>query len=506
MLRSKKPISFARFLALRGKEMERNYAPLDQMKKQKVDFMSYQYEEIGHRIKEFRLSQGLGQDDFSEVITNKVDYEEKEVSIQPNVLSAIENGKIFGKNKNFLPEKTLRILSNVLGKTKEEIIFGDEKQLKAFVMKLYYQIVVNVHPVLLGDTFPGYLSDIFPTINGKGFDISDELKVENPEAWMEHVNDLQLVMSEMFHTGDYYYYELYEATQALQKTMQWYAPLAYVQSVDEIGGKTYYNYDKDLLGEEDDFQYYIPTRDENASLWLTYFAIAKTQWEMSSRELVLSFRHKILKDNDKIKFSDLNRLILNWVNHDFIRVMQQLEKRLEAEELYSMGYHVYNLISPVIKTIENPKLSHKILVEEEINVEYVPRIWGLEHLADEVFKDTKSLTNDIDLTARHSEPIIKQGKKEMYQRQEKRGWNRDVYKEDVNKSLLFTNFDVLYNKYNEEGKVFKIPELLGSQRFVASGIKNLALLRYAQSLTYLQVQYLSVLSREEFIKYFNVEG
>ena len=69
------------------------------MKKKKLDFMKYQYEEIGARIKEYRVSQGLGQDDFSETITNKVDCEEKEISIQSNVLSAIENGKIFGKNK-----------------------------------------------------------------------------------------------------------------------------------------------------------------------------------------------------------------------------------------------------------------------------------------------------------------------------------------------------------------------------------------------------------------------
>ena len=92
------------------KRLKIDYKPKGLMKKQKLDFMKYQYEEIGARIKEYRLSQGLGQDDFSEVITNKIDYEEKEVSIQANVMSSIENGKIFGKNKNFLPDKTLQIL------------------------------------------------------------------------------------------------------------------------------------------------------------------------------------------------------------------------------------------------------------------------------------------------------------------------------------------------------------------------------------------------------------
>lgn len=475
------------------------------MKKQKLDFMSYQYEEIGNRIKKFRISKGLGQDDFSEFIANKIDYEEKEVSIQPNVLSAIENGKIFGKNKNFLPDKTLKILSDVLEKSKEEIIFGDEKQLKSFVKKLYYQIVVNVHPVLLGDSFPGYLSDIFSKINAKGFNISDESKFVNPNAWIEQVNELQIVMSELFHTGEYYYYELYEATQSVQKTMRWYAPLSYVQAIDEIDGKKYYNYDIDLLSDDDDFQYYMPSRDDGASLWLTYFGIAKHQWEMSSRELVSSFRNKVLRYDDKIKFSDLNRLILKWVNHDFIRVMQQLEKKLQNEELYSIGYHVHNLVSPVIKTIEDTKISHQILLEEEVKVEYVPQIFEVEHLADKVFEDTKSLTNDIDLTARHSEKVINHGKQEMYQKYEVMNWNREVYDEVVNKSLLFTDFDYLYNRYYDEGKVFKIPELLGNQRFVASGIKNVALLQYAQSLTRLQFAYLNVLSREEFIKYFNVD-
>lgn len=55
--------------------MKISYKPEGLMKNQKLDFMKYQYEEVGARIKEFRLSQGLGQDDFSETITNKVDYE-----------------------------------------------------------------------------------------------------------------------------------------------------------------------------------------------------------------------------------------------------------------------------------------------------------------------------------------------------------------------------------------------------------------------------------------------
>ena len=120
--------------------MKINYKSKGLMKNQKLDFMKYQYEEIGTRIKEYRISQGLGQDDFSEIITNKSDYKEKEVSIQANVMSSIENGKIFGKNKNFLPDKTLQILSEVLKKSKVEIIFGNETDLKSFVMKLYYHI------------------------------------------------------------------------------------------------------------------------------------------------------------------------------------------------------------------------------------------------------------------------------------------------------------------------------------------------------------------------------
>lgn len=44
---------------------------------------------------------------------------------------------------------------------------------------------------------------------------------------------------------------------------------------------------------------------------------------------------------------------------------------------------------------------------------------------------------------------------------------------------------------------------MGEQRFVALEIKNLALLQYAQTLTNMQIKYLAVLSREEFLKYFN---
>lgn len=41
-------------------------------------------------------------------------------------------------------------------------------------MKLYYQIVVNIHPVLLGDSFPAYMADIFPKL--EGFLIDDDLE------------------------------------------------------------------------------------------------------------------------------------------------------------------------------------------------------------------------------------------------------------------------------------------------------------------------------------------
>ncbi|NHI77835.1 helix-turn-helix domain-containing protein [Lactococcus petauri] len=485
--------------------MKISYKPEGLMKNQKLDFMKYQYEEIGARIKEFRLSQGLGQDDFSETITNKVDCEEKEISIQPNVLSAIENGKIFGKNKNFLPDKTLQILSDVLKKSKEEIIFGDEKDLKIFVRKLYYQIVVNIHPVILGDLFPAYLADIFPKL--KDFLMTDEFKFKNPKLWLQQATRLKLQMEGILHIGEYYYYELYEATQALQKSMLWYAPLSYVTAVDEIDGKNYYNYDRKLLDEWDDYQYYFPTRDEYASLYLTYFAKARTHWEMCSRELISSFKSKVLRYDDKIKFSDLNRRILNWVKHDFIQIMQQLEKRLRSEELYSIGYHVYDLMRPVVKAAEQSETPHGVLVEEDIQVEYFPRVWEIEHLADEVFKDSESITNDINLTSRHSEEIIKQGKKELYDEHAEKQWNREVYKEEVDKSAIYWDeFEEVHRKYYfNEGKKLIIPELLGGQRFVAKEIKNLALLQYAQTLTYMQEKYLTLMGREEFIKYFNVE-
>ena len=149
---------------------------------------------------------------------------------------------------------------------------------------------------------------------------------------------------------------------------------------------------------------------------------------MCSRELVSSFKNKILRYEDKIKFSDLNRLILNWVKHDFIRIMEQLEKRLKSEELYSIGYHVYDLMRRVVNAAEQSETPHGVLIEEDIQVEYFPRVWEIEHLADEVFKDTESITNDINLSVRHSEEIIKQGKDELYQKHDENHWNREVYK------------------------------------------------------------------------------
>ncbi|MCT0017223.1 hypothetical protein EFE32_10400 [Lactococcus lactis subsp. lactis] len=369
----------------------------------------------------------------------------------------------------------------------------------------FYQIVVNIHPVLLGDLFPAYMADIFPKL--EGFLIDDDLKEKNPIAWLKQVSRFTEKMETIFFTGEYYYYELYEATQALQKSMLWFAPLSYVTAVDEIDGKKYYNYDRKLLDEWDDYQYYIPTWDENASLYLTYFAKSKTHWEMCSHDLVFSFKNKILRYEDKIKFSDLNRLILNWVKHDFIRIMQQLEKRLRNEGLYSIGYHVYDLMRPVVKAAERSETPHGVLREEDIQVEYFPRIWEIEHLADEVFKDTESIANDINLSVRHSEEIIKQGRNELYQKHNENHWNREVYKEKVEKSALYSkHFNHIYKKYyDNDGKKLVIPELLGKQRFVASEIKNLALLQYAQNLTNMQAKYLAVLSREEFVRYFNVD-
>ena len=78
-------------------------------------------------------------------------------------------------------------------------------------------------------------------------------------------------------------------------------------------------------------------------------------------------------------------------------------------------------------------------------------------------------------------------------------------KKKVEKSALYSKyFSQIYKKYyDNDGKKLAIPELLGKQRFIASEIKNLSLLRYAQNLTNMQAKYLAVLSREEFLQYFN---
>lgn len=115
-----------------------------------IEIMKYKQIEIGQRIKNLRLAKSLRQDDFISLITNKGNREEKDVSIAPNVLQKIENGEIFGKNKNYLSEKQLQILSDVLEISKREIIFGKEEKIKEFVMQFFYQAVTNIHPKLLG--------------------------------------------------------------------------------------------------------------------------------------------------------------------------------------------------------------------------------------------------------------------------------------------------------------------------------------------------------------------
>ena len=56
----------------------------------------------------------------------------------------------------------------------------------------------------------------------------------------------------------------------------------------------------------------------------------------------------------------------------------------------------------------------------------------------------------------------------------KKEWDREVYKEKVDKSdLYFENFGQIYEKYfYNDGKKLVIPELLGEQRFVAAEIKK----------------------------------
>lgn len=78
--------------------------------------------------------------------------------------------------------------------------------------KLYYQIVVNIHPVILGDLFSAYLADIFPKL--KDFLMTDEFKFKNPKLWLQQAKRLKLQMEGIFHIGEYYYYGLYEAAQA----------------------------------------------------------------------------------------------------------------------------------------------------------------------------------------------------------------------------------------------------------------------------------------------------
>ncbi|MQQ79941.1 hypothetical protein GFV15_02960 [Lactococcus lactis] len=310
-------------------------------------------------------------------------------------------------------------------------------------------------------------------------------------------------MAQVFLYGNphYFYKELNSVTKAIQEAMRWFAPLSYIMVTEEIEGEKYYHYDWYLLGKDDIFDYYLPTHDRNSDAYFTYFAHSKILWEINAKSLVQSFYNQVIPNAEKIKFGNLDSLITKWMKGDFVKIINSSEKLLRKNQLYAIGYQVYDLNRTVVEWVRQ-KNATSLMNYDLVDIEYRPMIWQNEELRYKLFKDTKTLTGDWDLSVYHNE----NPNEELTERHEKNHWNEEVIHDKIIKPNLYDgHYENIFEKHRNEGKYFNIPSLLSDQSYVANQIENASKLLYAQQLTNMQAKWLSVMDRDEFLSHFNIE-
>ena len=92
---------------------------------------------IGERIKDFRIQSNMTQEQFCDNYYTKM-------SIDKYALSMLENGiKDNKKNPHFLTEDSISILSNDMGRTKSEFLFGNAQERKIIIKLIILNIFMN---------------------------------------------------------------------------------------------------------------------------------------------------------------------------------------------------------------------------------------------------------------------------------------------------------------------------------------------------------------------------
>lgn len=293
-----------------------------------MEFIKYKQEAIGRRLSEQRKEMGYNSD---EIMIEDPDNWENDRIIPQNIVSTIENGRMYEGNRNFISNKYLSIFQEVLELTREQIIFGYETDIEVFVMEIFYQVAMNIHPELLVKTDETMLRKAFETL---------------PHLQSRCSKDL-------FKTEEYFNPRLSNSTTAVQEAMRWCGLLSFVMAKKEVNGRNYYHFDNDLVK--------VPGMNidelEAFDGIQTYFESLAVLWSITKLELICSFRGNVIKRSAELKMKkgtfdlpriiDIDKLILKWIINDLVQIMKQMEAKLRGNDLLSIGYQIYDLMSPL---------------------------------------------------------------------------------------------------------------------------------------------------------------
>ena len=460
-----------------------------------MEFMKYKQVEIGQRIWRFRKEKGLSAEDFVAMVQNKVSLEENQKGINSNELSFMENGRLFGNNKSFIPEKKLKILADNLDKSRVEIIFGNKSEEESFIRQLFYQVATNLHPRIVSQKMPIVLTVGIP-----------ELAELLPENILYYPNSMQYMttgfylnkISDYFHYSMPFYEELYPATRTIHEAMRWFAPLSYVMVEEDIEGTSHYHYDRNLLDEDDYSSEHLPDFTEETSLYLSYFDQLKILWEISKERLIQSFNSFVIPSQIEIDFKKLDDLITKWILGDFKKQSKKSEEILRGNELFAIGYEIYDMLLEMKKWTANEDQYMQLANEQMITIEYRTKKSRRKYKEFDGFKGAKTITNNWDLTIFDTSlPNDNQSidVEEM-----------ETISEEVPQGILYEpkSHKLVVNKYNEEGRYAVIPGLLSNQRVVTDNIKFKAVLFQARFLMQIQDEYLKLMDRDEFLQHLKI--
>lgn len=306
-----------------------------------MEFIKYKYADIGKRIKQRRKEMGLK---IEEIVIEDDENWNNDRVVPHSVVSTIENGRLYGKNKNFISNKYLEIFQEVLEMSREEIIFGSDFDVEKFMEEIFFIVGFNIHPTFADDEYKGVLIS---------------LTKERPvfgDYFMENKNycDNKLI-DEVTH----FHEELSKSTKIIQEVARFSAYLSFSECYIKSGQKVYTGYDDGILaflkGE-------ALAQSENTTL-KEYYNIISYLLCICRTELLNSFRVNVIeksictqrknRGSNFPKLLEVDRFINDWIKKDFCRVIKEFEKVLRDDDIFGIGYLVSDAMLPMSEFIND---------------------------------------------------------------------------------------------------------------------------------------------------------